>query len=313
MLLDGARSDIYSIVERVGDWDSRMREYGFSSGCSYKRFLLDSGRINSVLEEKYDLLTVEGWKEVSSERIGWENLPTHFDWKGIALPYRSSHLTDAHAKIVSLAGVCDLADIRSERWRLTFPYHMLIDQVRALSGEVDASFRMNLVSSADDETMILASRSLGVNPVSRAVGFKEVKRVVEEFCQERGLAKLSNVRPTKNGFVYGREFGNGLVLCLSVYEVRSFPVEGKHFYRVVSSFNLVRNDQYLNSWGWPKDFPWAGLPELSIYPAYGLKVESSVAFYVNLSYILLSFQFWCEAFDSFFETRKPEDKEGPGF
>lgn len=290
-----------------------MSEHGFSSGSSYKKFLLELGGIDPTLESTYDFLTLEGWKEYSSERIGWENLPGHFDWPRIVLPYRSSHLASVHEKIASLAGICDLADIRSERLRLTFPYLMLVDQVRTLHGDLDKSFRGKLISRADDEAMVLASRSLGVEPIDRSVGFKEVKKVVEEFCQDRALARSSGVRPIKNGFVYGHDFGNDLVLCLSVLEVRSFQVEGKRWNRMNSSFSLVRKDQFLTSWGWPKYFPWAGLPELSLYPSYGYKEESPTAFYVNLSYILLSFQFWCEAFDNFFETSMPNNEGNPRF
>lgn len=313
MSSDAIRPDLYRVFDRIGDWDSRMREQGFSSGHSYKKFLLELGGVDPTLESTYDFLTLEGWKEHSSEQIGWDNLPGHFDWQRLALPYRSSHLAGVHEKIAIFTGTWDLADIRSERWRLIFPYQKLVDQVRAAYGDLDKSFRGKLVSTVDDEALVFAARALGIEPIGRPVSSKAVKKVVEGFCQDRGLAKPSDVRPTKNGFVYGHDFGNDLVLCLSVLEVRSFLVEGKRWNRINSSFGLVRKGQFSTSWGWPKEFPWAGLPELSIYPSYGYKEDSPVAFYVNLGYILLSFQFWCEAFDSFFETSMPNNEGKPGF
>lgn len=277
-----------------------MHGHGFDSGWLYKQFLLRLGKVDSNLELKYDFLTVEGWREVLSESVGWKNLPSCFDWKKLPLPYRSPFLEDVHAKISSLEGVCDTADIRSEQWRLTFPYQALIDQIRAEQLAADVLFRNELVSGADSPSLISAARSIGVNPIGIPVGTREVKRVVHEFCQHDGLARPSGVRPAKSGFVYGHEFGNGLVLCLSILEVRSFKVGNAAHFRINSSFNLVREEQFLTSWGWPKDFPWAGIPDLSLYPSYGLKNSSPSAFYVNLAYILLSFRLWCEAFDVFF-------------
>lgn len=294
------RPDIFNVVEYLCNWDLRMRDCGFDSGWLYKKFLLDFGKINSDLESRYDFLTIEGWKETLSERVEWGNLPSRFDWKRLPLPYRSPFLENVHNKISSLEGVCDSADIRSEQWRLTFPYQALIDQCRMDQLDADVLFRSELASCADSSLLISAANSVGVNPIGVPVGIREVKRVVHEFCRRNSLATLSSVRPTKSGFVYGHEFDNDLVLCLSILEVRSLKVGNDVRFRINHSFNLVCKDQFRISWGWPKDFPWAGLPELSLYPSYGLKDSSPAAFYVNLAYILLSFRFWCEAFDRFF-------------
>lgn len=300
MSVQNFRVDLYAVIDGVRDWDLRMREYGYTSGWAYKKFLLESGLIDPCMEVEYDLLTAEGWKEIASERIAWENLPENFEWRKCVIPYRSPYLKIVHAKIGELKRSCDEMDLRSERWVRTFPYRRLIEKIRETLLDEDASFRKSLISQADNEMHIAAARSLGVDPVIFPVGLKGVKKFVREFCLSRDLAKPGQVKPTKTGFSYGREFGNGLVLCFSILEIRSYSFDGVAAFRINSSINLVRKEQFENFWGFPKDFPWAGLPDVSIYSACGLKDTSPVAFYVNLSYLLLSFQFWCKAFDDYF-------------
>lgn len=251
------------------------------------------------------MLTSEGWKEISSERIRWENLPNNFEWKKFDLPYRSPYLKLVHAKIDELKGSCDEIDLRSERWVQTFPYQRLVEKVRATILDEDVSFRKSLISQADNESHVAAARALGVDPFIFSVGLRGVKKFVREFCLSRDLAELGQAKPTKAGFAYGRDFGNGLILCFSILEIKSHLIDGSPNFRINSSVNLIRKEQFENSWGLPRDFPWAGLPSMSTYSACGLKDTSPVAFYVNLSYLLLSFQFWCEAFDDYFENPVP--------
>ena len=300
MSVENYRADLYAVINGVRDWDLRMREYGYTSGWEYKKFLLESELISPCVEAEYDFLTTEGWKEIASERIAWENLPENFEWRKCVIPYRSPHLKLVHAKIDELRESCDEIDLRSERRVSTFPYLRLIEKIRETLLDEDVSFRNSLISQADNEMHIAAARSLGIDPVILPVELKGVKKFVQEFCLSRGLAKPGRAKPTKTGFSYGREFGNGLVLCFSILEVRSYLFDGAAAFRINSSMNLVREEQFESTWGLPKNFPWAGLPNVSIYPAYGLKDTSPVAFYVNLSYLLLSFQFWCEAFDDYF-------------
>lgn len=294
------RSDLYNIFESWQDWDALMRDAGFSAGWEYKQYLLNSGVMDKNRAGEYEGLTVARWKEISSERIMWSQLPHEFSWNQLLLPYRSPLLSHIHHELAKLQKSLSEVDFRSEQWTRLFPYQDAIEKLRAIDLDAEDAFRKKLVQQTDDDVSIVAARSHGVEPIGRVVSLKEVKLSIQRYCLDRNLARPAGARLPKGSVVYGRDFGNGLVLCFAMWEVQLRSSEGFSVYRLNASQSLVRKEHFDVAWDVPVNIPWSGIPELSLYPAYGLKDKSAVSFYVNLAYQLKSFQMRCEAFDAFF-------------
>jgi hypothetical protein len=309
--VDLFRPDIYSLIDGQINWDDVLFQEGFVLRQGYKEKLILHGFVSSSDVSKYNAITIEARKEVTSERMFWENLPKVFPIHQLNLPYRSPLLLDARSKAAMIInGNPDLseADKRGVVYSCIFPYRQLVFDMCKNSPELEREIRMELISDSDNEVAIAAARNLGIDPLDKLVSPKEVKRIIVEYCFSRNLAVVAPRKFRKNGLIVGRSLGNGLILILMLWEVRSKSSHGFLNYNMDLGIDLVTEEFFVADKLPPFGSVWRHIEIESEFSPYGLKFTSSSSFYVGLAYRLRCFELLCHECDRFFGLTKAKSE-----
>ena len=299
------RCDIFNLLNGQNKWDDILSADGFSLRNEYKNSLVREGLVTKREVENFDFLTLEARKELASERIFWSNLSDKFSTRLLTLPYRSPALVPARIEASRLIALSpDLSESEQGNILLSkiFPYRRLARDMWQSNPRLEASIRNDLIDRADDEEAVSASLQLGINPVNRSFGLRDVKNVIIEFCRDRSLATVSPKKFLRSALAVGRSLSNGLVLALVLWEVRQKDSFGGLSYRMDTEIALITEECFLMGTARRSGYVWGGIEICNYFSPYGLKSESSVGFYVGLAHWLRCFELFSNLTDQFFSS-----------
>lgn len=297
------RPDLFRLLESQSTWDSVLSQEGFGLRMEYKKRLAELGCISEKTFAEFDALTIEGRKELASERIFWNHLPDYFLVDRLDLPYRSPLL---NGRREAAKAICEAnpnfseADKGNALLERIFPWRGMLSDLWHKSPGLENEIRRQMIEISDDEHAVAAAREFGIDPVDRMVSAKEVKKEIVELCERKGLAKPAPRPYRKTGLLVGRSLGNGLVLILNLWEVRRSLSHGGPWYNMDVGIDIVTDEFFVSDMQAPAGVVWKGIDIGSEFFPYGLKGSSSTSFYIGLAHWLRCFELFAYACDHFF-------------
>ena len=299
------RCDIFNLLDGQRDWDAVLFEDGFCLRAEYKKALVRHGCIAESDIAVFDALTLEARKELASERIVWRNLPKTFSVHLLPLPYRSPMLASLRLEASRIIGLDpNLSEAEKGNILLSriFPYRRLVSDLTQKKPGLETRIRDELINMSDNEEAVVASRKLGIDPVGRRFGLRDVKELIRDFCEGRVLAIVSQKKIQNSELVVGKVLPNGLVLVLVLWEVRSKTSHGSICYSMDIGIDLVTEGYFLSGSERRAGLVWGGIEIGSEFFPYGLKSESVIGFYVALAHWLRCFELLSDLAVGFFDS-----------